>query len=55
MEPRCLVCGNILGDKWFIFTEKDPKKLETCSEKCADIYFEPDEAKREQKISEAFG
>lgn len=52
MEPRCLVCGNPLGDKWFIFTEKDLKKLETCSEKCAEIYFEPDDERREKLISE---
>ena len=36
-EPRCMVCGAPL-DIGAPF-EKDAQKSETCSDKCADIYF----------------
>lgn len=52
MEQRCLVCGGMLGDKWHMYNEKDTKKLETCSDECAGIYFEEDDEERERKIQD---
>jgi predicted nucleic acid-binding Zn ribbon protein len=45
-EPRCLVCGAPLNSGAPF--EKDPRKSETCSYECAEIYFHnEDESEQE--------
>lgn len=49
-EPRCLVCGAPLGDKWVPF-EKEIRDSEVCSDECFEIYTEEDDKKREKMIN----
>ena len=46
-EPRCMVCGAPL-DRGAPF-EKDPRKSETCSYECAEIYFHDEDNEDEQE------